>query len=115
LAAAAIELGLVDELRMFGNPVVVGDGTPFLPPATEEHPSQHAVEWHIKRQDLRIHNRPNRHDQEVGAETDHHERQHKTSCDDAQQCRNQSIVSSPDVAKSGAPSRRSVSSPQAVR
>jgi dihydrofolate reductase len=33
LAAAAIELGLVDELRMFRNPVVVGGGTPFLPPA----------------------------------------------------------------------------------
>jgi dihydrofolate reductase len=32
LAAAAIELGLVDELRMFRNPVVVGGGTPFLPP-----------------------------------------------------------------------------------
>src|SRR5665811_2486058 len=29
LAAAAIQLGLVDELRMFRNPVVVGDGTPF--------------------------------------------------------------------------------------
>ena len=28
LAAAAIELGLVDELRMFRNPVVVGGGTP---------------------------------------------------------------------------------------
>ncbi len=36
LAAAAIELGLVDELRMFRNPVVVGGGTPFLPPVTEE-------------------------------------------------------------------------------
>ena len=30
LAAAAIELGLVDELRMFRCPVVVGGGTPFL-------------------------------------------------------------------------------------
>src|SRR3954447_9083728 len=28
LAAAAIELGLVDELRMFRHPVVVGGGTP---------------------------------------------------------------------------------------
>jgi riboflavin biosynthesis pyrimidine reductase len=28
LAAAAIELGLIDELRMFRNPVVVGGGTP---------------------------------------------------------------------------------------
>ena len=36
LAAAAIELGLVDELRIFRNPVVVGGGTPFLPPVTEE-------------------------------------------------------------------------------
>ncbi len=35
LAAQAIELGLVDELRMFRNPVVVGGGTPFLPPVTE--------------------------------------------------------------------------------
>jgi dihydrofolate reductase len=35
LAAAAIELGLVDELRMFRYPVVVGGGTPFLPPVTE--------------------------------------------------------------------------------
>src|SRR3954451_13079147 len=32
LAAAAIKLGLVDELRMFRNPVVVGGGTPYLPP-----------------------------------------------------------------------------------
>jgi dihydrofolate reductase len=36
LAAAAIELGLVDELRMFRNPVVVGGGTPFLPPVTDD-------------------------------------------------------------------------------
>jgi len=36
LAAAAIELGLADELRMFRNPVVVGGGTPFLPPVSEE-------------------------------------------------------------------------------
>ena len=36
LAAAAIGLGLVDELRMFRNPVVVGGGTPFLPPVTED-------------------------------------------------------------------------------
>jgi dihydrofolate reductase len=38
LAAAAIELGLVDELRMFRYPVVVGGGTPFFPPVTEEVP-----------------------------------------------------------------------------
>src|SRR5215207_4462707 len=36
LAAQAIELGLVDELRMFRYPVVIGGGTPFLPPATED-------------------------------------------------------------------------------
>jgi dihydrofolate reductase len=36
LAAAAIELGLVDELRMFRYPVVLGSGTPFLPPVTED-------------------------------------------------------------------------------
>ncbi|MGE5281667.1 MAG: dihydrofolate reductase family protein [Chloroflexota bacterium] len=36
LGAAAVELGLVDELRMFRNPVVVGGGTPFLPPVTED-------------------------------------------------------------------------------
>ena len=38
LAAQAIELGLVDELRMFRYPVVVGGGTPFLPPVTEDVP-----------------------------------------------------------------------------
>ena len=38
LAAAAIELGLVDELRMFRYPIVVGGGTPFLPPITEDIP-----------------------------------------------------------------------------
>jgi dihydrofolate reductase len=36
LAAQAIELGLVDELRMFRNPVVVGGGTRFLPPVTDD-------------------------------------------------------------------------------
>jgi dihydrofolate reductase len=35
LAAAAFELGLVNELRIFRNPVVIGGGTPFLPPVTE--------------------------------------------------------------------------------
>jgi dihydrofolate reductase len=38
LAAQAIELGLVDELRIFRNPIVVGGGTPFLPPVTESVP-----------------------------------------------------------------------------
>src|SRR5437867_8873432 len=36
LAGQAIELGLVDELRIFRNPVVVGGGTPFLPPVTND-------------------------------------------------------------------------------
>ena len=36
LAAVAVELGLVDELRMFRHPVVVGGGTPFLPPVTDD-------------------------------------------------------------------------------
>jgi dihydrofolate reductase len=38
LAGAAIELDLVDELRVFRYPVVVGGGTPFLPPVTEDVP-----------------------------------------------------------------------------
>jgi len=38
LAATAIELGLVDELRMFRNPIILGGGTPFLPPVTETVP-----------------------------------------------------------------------------
>src|SRR5262249_37246884 len=38
LAAAAVELGLVDELRMFRHPIVVGGGTPFLPPVTQGVP-----------------------------------------------------------------------------
>ena len=38
LAAQAIELDLVDELRMFRYPVVIGGGTPFLPPVTEHVP-----------------------------------------------------------------------------
>jgi dihydrofolate reductase len=36
LAAQAFELGLVDELRIFRYPVVVGGGTPFLPPVTDD-------------------------------------------------------------------------------
>lgn len=35
LAAEAIEIGLVDELRMFRCPIVVGGGTPFLPAVTD--------------------------------------------------------------------------------
>jgi dihydrofolate reductase len=38
LASAAIELGLVDELRIFRNPVLVGGGTPLLPPVTRDVP-----------------------------------------------------------------------------
>ncbi len=38
LAGAAIELGLVDELRIFRCPVVVGGGTPHLPPVTDDIP-----------------------------------------------------------------------------
>jgi dihydrofolate reductase len=36
LGGQAIELGLVDELRMFRIPVLVGGGTPFLPPVTDD-------------------------------------------------------------------------------
>jgi dihydrofolate reductase len=36
LAAGAITLGLVDEFRVFRYPVVVGGGTPYLPPVTEK-------------------------------------------------------------------------------
>ena len=36
LAAAAIELDLVDELRIFRVPIVVGGGTPYLPSVTED-------------------------------------------------------------------------------
>jgi dihydrofolate reductase len=38
LAGQAIQLGLVDELRMFRYPIVVGGGTPFLPPVTKDVP-----------------------------------------------------------------------------
>jgi dihydrofolate reductase len=38
LAGQAIELGLVDELRMFRYPIVVGGGTPLLPPVSEHVP-----------------------------------------------------------------------------
>jgi dihydrofolate reductase len=36
LGGQAIELGLVDELRMFRYPVVLGGGTPLLPPVTDD-------------------------------------------------------------------------------
>ena len=35
LAGAAIELGLVDEFRIFRIPIAVGGGTPYLPPITK--------------------------------------------------------------------------------
>lgn len=35
LAAAGIKLGLVDDLRMFRYPVIVGSGTPYMPPVAE--------------------------------------------------------------------------------
>ena len=38
LGAQAFELGLVDELRLFRYPVVVGGGTPYLPPVTATVP-----------------------------------------------------------------------------
>lgn len=38
LAAQAIELGLVDEFRMFRHPIVVGGGTPFIPPVPRAIP-----------------------------------------------------------------------------
>jgi dihydrofolate reductase len=38
LAAEAIGLGLVDEVRLFRNPVLVGGGTPSLPPVAEQVP-----------------------------------------------------------------------------
>ena len=38
LAAEAIGLGLVDELRMFRHSIVVGGGTPFLPPLAGDVP-----------------------------------------------------------------------------
>jgi dihydrofolate reductase len=34
MAAQAIDLGLADELRMFRCPVIIGSGTPFLPPSS---------------------------------------------------------------------------------
>ncbi len=35
LAAQAVRLGLVDEFWVFRNPVIVGGGTPYLPPVAE--------------------------------------------------------------------------------
>jgi len=38
LAAQAIELGLVDELRIFRCPIILGGGTPLLPPVAGHVP-----------------------------------------------------------------------------
>jgi len=38
LAAQAVELGLVDEIRIFRYPIIVGGGTPLLPPVAAEVP-----------------------------------------------------------------------------
>ncbi|MEF2979324.1 dihydrofolate reductase family protein [Subtercola sp. YIM 133946] len=38
LAAQALRLGLIDELRVFRYPVVLGGGTPYLPPLAEPRP-----------------------------------------------------------------------------
>ena len=38
LAAEAFRLGLVDELRIFRHPIVLGGGTPHLPPVTQAVP-----------------------------------------------------------------------------
>jgi dihydrofolate reductase len=35
LAAACVELGLIDEYRLFVSPVVLGDGTPYFPALAE--------------------------------------------------------------------------------
>jgi dihydrofolate reductase len=35
LASQAVELGLLDELRMFRYPIIVGGGTPLLPPVAQ--------------------------------------------------------------------------------
>jgi dihydrofolate reductase len=34
LAGQALQLGLVDELRIFRDPIILGGGTPFFPPLT---------------------------------------------------------------------------------
>jgi len=38
LIGSAFQLGFLDELRMFRHPIVVGGGTPYLPPVTEDVP-----------------------------------------------------------------------------
>jgi dihydrofolate reductase len=36
LAGQAVELGLVDEFRIFRYPVIIGGGTPLIPPVTDQ-------------------------------------------------------------------------------
>ena len=43
-------------------------------------------------------NRPDRWDHEAGRQSDHHKRQHRMACDDAEQCRHQSILVLPSLA-----------------
>jgi dihydrofolate reductase len=38
LASQALELGLVDEVRLFRYPIVLGGGTPYFPPVAEPIP-----------------------------------------------------------------------------
>jgi len=38
LAAQAFELGMIDDVRMFRTPIVLGAGTPFLPPLDRDIP-----------------------------------------------------------------------------
>ncbi len=38
LAGQAVERGLVEEFRIFRYPIIVGGGTPFLPPVTKDIP-----------------------------------------------------------------------------
>ena len=51
------------------------------------------------RQDVGFCNRPDRRGQEASAEADHHERQYRMACDDAEQCRHQSILAVPSPAR----------------
>ena len=60
-------------------------------------PSQESVQRQAVRQDLGFCNRSNRRGQKAGAETDHHERQYWMACDDAEQCRHQSILVLPSL------------------
>jgi hypothetical protein len=62
-----------------------------------EQPSHESVQWQAVRQDVGFCNRPDRRAQEASAETDHHECQYGMACDDAEQCRHQSILVLPSL------------------